>query len=237
MSDRIIRLSDTRADRLPQPDDGDLARAGLEKIVESVPIVGPVATLIFGQFFAPAFQRRRDDWFRELADDFDKQFPGGQFDWAAASQDEGFVSAVFSATQAAIRDSSEEKRRYLRNALLRVAAGKGPSPDQQATFFRIVEDLTASHVRLLDFFWRATQLLTEKVGRNTQPYGSFLRVLQEVDPDLARQTEFVEMMVRDLQGRGLIKTNTINTPYPQGSQATNIGIQFLTFLTKSSDED
>ena len=140
--------------------------------------------MIFGHFFAPAYQRRRDDWFREVADAIDKQFPDGQFDWAAASQDEGFVSAVFSATQAAIRDSSEEKRRYLRNALLRVAAGKGPPADQQATFFRISEDLSASHVRLLDFFWRATQLLNEKVNLSTR-YGNFLHILQEVDPDLA----------------------------------------------------
>ena len=86
-----IKLFATRAERFPQPDDGDTLRAAIEKGIEQVPVVGPITTFITSRFWAPSARRRLEEWLKEFADDFDKHCEGCKVE--SLVNDEAFISA------------------------------------------------------------------------------------------------------------------------------------------------
>ena len=98
-----------------------------------------------------SFERRRDEWFKELADavDVSENKCGKSAEEIFAN--ESFVTATFQATRIAISTHQHEKRVLLRNALLNIASGKGPGEDMQHIYLRLVDEFTPSHVRILDF--------------------------------------------------------------------------------------
>ena len=125
MAEDLTKLLATRAERYPQPDDTDKARTAIEKIAEQVPILGPATVHIVSQFLMPAYQRRQEEWFKELADgleEAERKIEG--FSVKSLVQDEAFVSATIQATRMAVSTHQREKRTMLRNAVLNIALGK-----------------------------------------------------------------------------------------------------------------
>jgi hypothetical protein len=52
----------------------------------------------------------------------------------------------------------EEKRKYLRNALLNIAIGKGLDEIKQQIFLNAIEDFSPAHVKALDIIWRTGKI-------------------------------------------------------------------------------
>src|SRR5579863_2878303 len=118
MAEDPIKLFATRGERYLQPNEIDGTRTALEKAAELIPIFGPATVQVIAQFLVPGVERRREQWFKELADDFDrlKEKVDG-FSVQNLVQNEPFVSATIQATRIAIGTHQEKKREYLRNAL------------------------------------------------------------------------------------------------------------------------
>jgi len=64
MAEDPIKLFATRAERLPQPDDGQTLREAIEKGIEQVPVAGPITTFIASRFWAPSASRRLEEWLK-----------------------------------------------------------------------------------------------------------------------------------------------------------------------------
>jgi hypothetical protein len=62
-----------------------------------------------------------------------------------------FVDAVVNATRAAQATHQSEKLDALRNGVLHSLDEDAPTLDEQARFFRLVEQLTPAHLRMLRF--------------------------------------------------------------------------------------
>ncbi|HEV2385873.1 MAG TPA: hypothetical protein VGS20_01330 [Candidatus Acidoferrales bacterium] len=231
MAEEPIRLFPTRAESYPEPDGADtmqgIARAGLA----AIPVFGGSVTEILSLVLAPAVQLRRDEWFRELADAVDrleKRLDG--FKIENLVQDDAFVSATIQATRIAVATHQREKREMLRNALLNIATGKGPREELQQVYLNAVGDFTASHVKVLQFLWKGNTALRP-------PITNYGQAIEQAHPELRGQGDFVQHIMNDLRNRGFSHLSGPSAAHPQHPAITNLGIEFLTFLSAPETQE
>jgi hypothetical protein len=234
MPEEPVKLFSTMSERYPQPDSADTVHAAARGLISLIPGAGGPIDELLALVLAPSVSRRRDDWFRELADlveEIKKRIDGFKVEYLA--ENEEFVSATIQATRIAAGTHKEEKRRILRNALLNIALGTGPDEDTQEIFLNIVDAFTASHVRVLDVLWRGAGRITgtlweqSRVPMNARNYGSAIEVLV---PELKGQGALAEYILIDLRNRGFTQLNSLSNSFPQGGTISNIGVQFMRFV-------
>lgn len=97
-----------------------------------------------------SYDRRLDAW-REAVFERIRALEGRGVSVKDLANDDAFLDALAQATRTAETQSSEEKRRYLADALFSIGAGTTVGPDKQAVYLRYVEELTVSHMRMLAF--------------------------------------------------------------------------------------
>jgi hypothetical protein len=234
MADEPIRLFAPRSDRYPQPNELDATRSALEKVAEQVPVLGPATTHVIAQFLIPGVERRREAWFKELADDLDelKDTVTG-FSIENLVDNERFVSATIQATRIALASHQQEKRQMLRNGLLRVAMGSGPGDDLEQAFLRAIEDFTPTHVKILYVLWAGLRDLSNRGlwDNYSKKYAvpNYGMAVQLLFPEI-NDVFVMEYMMRDLSRRGFSTISNPGASFPQGSIVTNMGMSFLKFV-------
>jgi hypothetical protein len=234
MVENPINLFASRSDRYPESDEADslqrLARAG----IAAIPIVGGSLNELLSTVLAPAVSRRRDEWFKELADGLDQlESKVKGFRPEDLAKNEQFVSATIQATRIALGIHQNEKRAMLRNALLNVAVGNGPDEELQQVYLNAIEAFTPSHVRVLKALWRGDNELIEKHGR--KPYelgniGTLGNAIRILIPELQGRDGLVQCIMTDLRNRGFSTASGPDAAFPSGKMITNVGIEFLQFI-------
>ena len=71
-------------------------------------------------------------------------------------QNEAFISASIQVARIVVGTHQEEKRKYLRNALLNIALNKGPDEIRQQVFMNAIEAFSPAHVKAVDLIWRGS---------------------------------------------------------------------------------
>lgn len=229
MAENPIKLFGTLADRYPEPGDADTLRRYIRAGIAIIPIVGGSANELLSTVLAPGVVRRRDEWFKDMADLMDelKSTVEGFKPEKLAESDE-FISATILATRIATATHQREKRELLHNALFNVAIGKGPKDDLQQIFFNAIEEFSPSHVKLLKVLWTGRQDLSQ---RNLYSgVGTYKDAIEKLVPELQNQQSLVECILTDLRNRGFSRLNQVNVPYGNAAVITNLGIEFLHFV-------
>jgi hypothetical protein len=205
MAEPRIKLFSSRSEQYPEPTIGDLALGAARAAVAAVPIVGGSATEVLAMVLAPSVARRRDQWFKELADGLDQlETKVDGFRIADLSENEVFVSAVIEASKTAIGTHRQEKYEVLRNALLNIALQRTTDEDQQQIFLRYIAELTIWHIRFLALFQAPQAKLAAKGVKTNYYIGGASQVLEDYYPELQGKREFYDQIVADLDARGLI---------------------------------
>ena len=205
MAEDPIKLFSTRAERYPEADEADIALGAGRAVLAAIPVIGGTLTEVLSLILAPAVLRRRDTWFKELADaleEAERRIDG--FSIENLAQDEGFVSAVIEATRSAISTHKQEKRQALRNALLNIALHHSADEDEEQTFLRYIEELTVRHLRILKFFENPPKLLAARGAQINFNMGSADQALESMYPELGSRRELCRQIVTDLHARGLL---------------------------------
>jgi hypothetical protein len=110
VAEDLQSLFASRADRFPEPDDSDRALGFANAIVESVPIVGVLTAETLVPFLKGSLERRRAEWFKEVADGLEKlEREVNQFKVSQLENDEEFVSAFVDASRIAVGTHHREK--------------------------------------------------------------------------------------------------------------------------------
>ncbi|RSM64888.1 hypothetical protein DMB66_18400 [Actinoplanes sp. ATCC 53533] len=123
-----------------------VAEAGLNLI----PGVGGSVAVILMAALNYSVNQRREQWFTQVAEGIaELRDKVDAFDPQALASDDGFLDSVVTATQIAERNSQQVKRAALRNALLNAALPSAPSQEDQQQLFRLIDELTPTHIRLL----------------------------------------------------------------------------------------
>jgi len=175
---------------------------------------------------------RGQDQFKELADDFEElQRKVEGFKFEHLIENEAFVSATIEATRIAIGTHHKEKRKYLRNALLNIAVGKGLDELRQQIFLNAVEAFSPSHVKSLDLIWRgAGQHIPWDENAITFMQRNYGTAMGLVSPELKGQPSLSNAVLAELRNRGFSSLGGPDLSFPQGGLITNLGVEFLNFV-------
>lgn len=236
MAEEPTKLFATRAEQYPQPNEVDTARRAIEKLAERVPVLGPITVHVIAQFLVPGVERRREEWFKGLADDLDRlQEKIEGFRVEDLANNEAFVSATIQATRIAIGTHQSEKHKYLRNALLNVAKGTTSDDLKQQIFLNAIDAFSPAHVKAENLVWRGPGLIRwdeHAIPMTHRNYGTAMGI---VAPELKGQPSLIAAVLADLRSRGFSNLNNPDLSFPQGGIITNLGVEFLNFVLSPED--
>lgn len=232
MAEEPIKLFATRAERYPEPAGADLAHGLARAGLAAIPVVGGTITEMESLVLTPALQRRRDDWFKELAEVVDRlqaQIDGLRPEDLA--KNEAFVSVLIQATRVAVANHQQEKRQMLRNALINIGVGKGPDEDLQHIYLQLIDEFTPSHVKILRFLWDGVSRVAATDDRLLHQSKTYQEILDILEPEFRGKDALVQQVLTDLGRRGLSTLQAANLVFPQ-QVITNQGIAFLQFVSE-----
>lgn len=184
----------------------ELVETGAEAGINMLPVVGSAMAVAFAYAVNYSFNKRLNLWFDDLAaavDDLQQRMDEPiAFDDLA--EDETFVDAVINATRAAQATHAREKLEALRNGVLNSTLPGAPDDDEQARFFRLVDQFTPAQLRMLSYFdgpreWFASH------GIQPQEYmtGSRINGLQQALPEF-RNDDWARLVAKDLADNSLL---------------------------------
>ena len=193
MAEDPIQLFAPRSKRYPEPSDADVALGAGRAALAAIPMIGGTLTEVLSLVLAPAVTRRRDTWFKEVAEaleEAERKIDG--FSVENLTQDEAFVSAVIEATRSAISTHKDEKRDALRNGLLNIALHRSTDEDQQQTFFRFIDELTVWHIRILKLFQSPIEQVSTRDPYVTTSYtgGAPVQIIGLFTPNCTKSRNF-----------------------------------------------
>ena len=234
MSEKPIKLFATMSERYPEADDSDKAVMLTRSAIGAAPLGGMLLELL-SPILGPPVERRRLEWAKVLADvveAIDKNVD-------ELGNDEVFVSSVIRTSRIATSTHRAEKRRLLKNVLVKIGSGCTPDEDMLEIYFRLIEELTPSHIVVLHFLWMSASKIA-KVNNGQLPIGmSYGKVFQMLLPDLSQKQDLLHQIVQDLSQRRLINAGAFgNDLFLQGfpvQMMTNHGGNFLNFVLSNEE--
>jgi len=217
----------------PKKSVGDAAIAVVRGGLGAIPFAGQAAMEVFAAVVKPPFERRTVEWQESIGEavrDLAEKQPRIAEELAA---NEVFIDTLVQASQAAIRTGNAEKWAALRNAVVNSALPGAPDESRQSIFVRLVDSLTALHLRLLAFLddpdaWFRTHG-REKPRVKPQ---MLWPMVAAAFPDLVTEEILCERVCRDLHEHGLLiasslRKNVNRFPYrPEQPREEQDGYRF-----------
>ncbi len=223
-------------DRPPQKSN---AREIMERAVEAgvgmLPVVGNPAAVAFASAMSWNFNKRMSAWFESLAEGvtaLESRVDGLSFD-KLADNDE-FLDILVAATRAAQATSSKEKLDALRNGIVNSLLPNAPSLDEIHRFFRLVEQFTPSHLRLLSFLDHPHRFYDAAGVPEPSFYSAPRLALIEHLPEFAGNTDWIRLIEGDLAAANLTNGSGVTTTMTESGlwqPATSaLGRRFIAFI-------
>ena len=210
-------------------DTAHLVASGLLSVV-------PGAAELLQYLLTPPLEKRRQKWMEEVGQVLRNLENNRGVNLEELQSNETFVDTVLQATQIAIRNSQEQKREALRNAVTNCALPNPPQQSLQQMFLNYVDLFTVWHLLLLDLF----QDPQEWARRNNHHFpdnqltSSLSSILANAFPELGKDRTLYDQIWNDLYSRGLVNTEGLHTMMtPQGAMArrvTEFGAKFIRFI-------
>ncbi len=217
----------------PKPDKQDTAYTVGRAVLASVPYIGGAAVELLQLVFAPPLEKRRAKWAEEVAQALrDLENRGVKLE--ELQSDETFIDTVMYATQIALRNSQQEKREALRNAVLNAGLPSPPEEALQQMFLNLVDTYTVWHLRLLKLFHNVERWALDSSQELPEITGSLAKILESAYPSLHSQRTLYDQVWKDLYQGGLVNVDSLHTMMSgQGLKArrtSELGAQFLKFI-------
>lgn len=194
-----------------------------------IPVGGALLTGVWDSIKSNCAQKRLQEW-QTLVEDRLSKLDTTLEDVGA---NENFTSAMFQATELAIKTSERAKREYLANAVLHSLS----CPFEESVvmmFFSMIGKYTLWHLKILDFFQNPTKF--DGVNESKYYIGSPKTVLFDVYPELKSKESYVDRIVKELYADGLMNTENLNCTMTSSgmvaSRVSHIGEDFIKFITE-----
>lgn len=196
----------------------------------------PGAAELFQYFVTPPLEKRRDRWMNEIGEALRRLEENRGVNLEELQLNEMFIDTLLHATQMALRNSQEEKRAALRNAILNAALPDPPEQSLQQMFLNYVDTFTSWHLRVLKFFvdprsWGQKHGITYPSWYAGPPAD----VLEHTFTELRGRRDFYDQLVKDLFSQGLMNTDSLHVMMAQdgmfASRSTTTGKKFIEFIT------
>jgi hypothetical protein len=229
--------------RFPEESTADAVQAVAMAAIAAIPAIGGSMTELVSLVLAPSVDRRREVWFRELAEALEAlQAMVDGFRIEDLQTNEEFISGVIQATRSAVSTHRHEKREALRNALLNIALHRSADADTQETFLRYIDELSVWHLQLLWLFQDPPRAIASVRGsQTTYGMGAPAQILETVYPRLASRRDIYDQIASDLYSRGFLNASrdflhTMMTGSGMiAKRTTQLADDFLRFIASPSN--
>jgi len=209
----------------------DHARRMIEAVVSEFPLGGTLMAF-FDTVVAPAQEKRRTAWLRELAEAVDELRNRG-VDFDALAEDEAFVSAVFTASRIAMGTHLEQKLEQLKNCLLHMALDAGRDDFLDLRLFTYVDELHPEHFIVLDYLNDPIAWFERNGIERPNIYGGpGMEALRKAQLPISGMP--LDLVLRDLSDNGLADTGGLGVMVTENavfaSHTTELGRELLAFV-------
>jgi len=183
----------------PRPTGADRAHQVVKAALSAAPYVGGPAAELFAALIGPPLVRRQQAWMERIAAALQRLHDQGRIDLVNLAENDEFITILLKSSQVALREHRMDKVRMLRAAVMHTAEGVSIHTDQQLTFVRYIDELTAMHLGLLVWVARDEMSLGELKSFQELYDAALVSGRFEVGPD-----EFYYCF-SDLERRGLLR--------------------------------
>jgi hypothetical protein len=224
-------------ENLPKENASDVVHSLTKGALGALPIVGGLASEIFGLVVTPSLEKRRVEWLNNLASELEKLKEAEKVDFKELSNNQDFLDVIIKTTQEALKTSNSKKIDALKNAVLNTAVNKNPESAKCQIFLNHIETFTEWHIRILELIQNPTEVLNNRgADSGTFTARSIFRLITAAYPELEDQLEFVTTIWRDLENAGFHNTgeiqNMMSLDGVLSERISSFGGEFLNFISE-----
>lgn len=218
---------------------GDVAHSLVKGGLGAIPVIGSLATEIFGLIVSPPLEKRRVEWMNKIAEELKELEEKQRIDFDKLRDNEQFIDVVLQATNLALKTSEKKKIESFRNAVLNSATGNSPDKTKSQIFLNQLDKFTTWHIILLDFI-NSPKFWFENKGKTVPNYigGSIHLLILEAFPELKNQDDLLDIIWDDLKSAGFHKTSGLkammNGDGVLSDRTTSLGKEFINFITNDN---
>ncbi|WP_340153452.1 hypothetical protein [uncultured Marivirga sp.] len=185
---------------VPRESPVDKVHSVVKGAIGSLPLVGGVASEVFGMVVNQPITKRREQWMEAVVHELEKLQKEKQgFDLQNLKDNEEFVSFLIETSQIAVKNHQEEKIRRLKNSIGNYFR-YDIEYDKKFSYLRIIDELSVQHIKILMFIKnRQSHLLNMKGFDDLYKY--FCEHSVSIDK------HFFRKCFRDLENLSLISIN------------------------------
>jgi hypothetical protein len=198
-------------------------------------IMGEILTALYEYPYA----KRQQRFFAQLADDLEELRNRKNITIEDLANDEEFLTTLHRATSAAMKAHQLEKLDALRFAVRNTAEGLAPEIDTRMLFLRLVDELTPTHLRILNLYSDPVRHLRQSGAWSSLPrnYDLQRQVIAQIGlPEIGGKPHIWHAYARHLYNEGLLNDlfNGGTAPFHAALQpfTTALGDAFLEFIAE-----
>lgn len=207
----------------------EIIEIGAKTLLSTIPVGGALISGVWDSIKSGVVQKRLEHWQNLI----EERLHSLEVTLQEIGDNENFATALFQATELAIKTSEDKKRDYLANAVLNSAVCK-IEESVMTIFFNLAGKYSLWHITILYYFNNPKNFSSKFSG----PYlmGSPLLYLYDVYPELKLQSDFTDKIIADLYNDGLLNTKEMHASMTSSgmvdSRTTALGKSFIRFLTR-----
>lgn len=206
----------------------EVAEITAKTLVSTIPVGGTLVTCIWNSINANAANRRMEDWKNQV----EEKLCDLKLSLDDIGNNELFASAMMKATDIAIKTAEDEKRQYLASAVKNSAMA---SIDESVMmiYLDLLDKYSLWHIRILHLFRNPKAF--DQVHVDGIMMGSASIVVEQVYPEIAKEKELLDKIVKDLHNDGMMSEGFymhagMTSNGVAASRTTELGNKFLKFI-------
>jgi hypothetical protein len=217
---------------------GDIAHSITKGGIGAIPLIGSLASELFGLLVTPPLENRRAKWMNDVAKKLKELESNGKIDFEKLKNDEQFLDVMLQATSFALKTSEKEKIDSLRNALLNTAKGESPDITKSQIFLNQIDKFTTWHIKILKLIDSPSDWF-KNAQRNPPSYMmcSISSMIKDAYPELKGQEDLIDIIWSDLESVGFHRTGSVKTTMSGdgvfAERTTAMGQEFINYISNN----
>lgn len=227
-------------DKVNKVNKKDLAHSITKGGLGAIPVIGSLASEIFGLVVTPPLEKRRAEWMNEVAEKLKELETKKEIDFNELRENEQFIDVVLQATTFALKTSEKKKIECFRNTILNTATGESPDKTKSQIFLNQLDKFTAWHIFILEFIDSPNEWF--KKNGKTPPNlmaGSLHSVIIDAFAELKGQDALLDIIWSDLESTGFHKSGSLKAMMTGNGifsdRTTKLGKEFINFITNGDN--
>lgn len=207
----------------------EIIEIGAKTVLSAIPIGGALMSGVWDSVKSRAAQRRLELW----QDLIEERIRSLEVTLQEIGENENFATALFQATELALKTSEDKKREYLANAVLNSATCE-IEESIITIYLNLVGTYSLWHIKILEYLDNPSNY--KQFFNSSVCMGSPIIFLMASFPELEGKREFVNKIIKDLFSDGMTTTESMGTMMTYdgmiASRTSELGKGFIAFLSR-----